>query len=84
MGFRYLAIAAAIQLVVFFLPIAAGVAGLISGGVAGLTAVLGWFVAGIPASYAVVDTFAARNARGRKRALVSAAPAAGIPTATPS
>jgi hypothetical protein len=71
--FRDLLTAAAIQLVVFCLPLAAGIVGLISGGMAGLTAVLGWFALGIPLSYAAIDRAARARAQGRPR--VASAPA---------
>jgi hypothetical protein len=70
--FGYLVSAAAIQLLVFFLPIAAGIAGLMSGGIAGLAAVTGWFVVGIPLSYALMDARAARLARAADRSHLSA------------
>ena len=82
MRFGYLFGAAAIQLAVFFLPIAAGIAGLISGGAAGLTAVVTWFVAGIPLSYAAIDALAVRDARRRERSAVSSRGVTGIPAAT--
>jgi hypothetical protein len=77
--FRDLLTAAAIQLVVLFLPLAAGVVGLISGGMAGLSAVLTWFVLGIPLSYAAIDRLA--RARAHERPRVASAPAT-LPSAT--
>lgn len=80
MRFRDLLTAAAIQLVVLLIPLVAGMVGLISGGIAGLTAVLGWFVLGIPLSYAAIDRLAGRQARAQRRPQV-AAPAT-LPSAT--
>ena len=78
MRFVHLVSAAAIQVLVFFLPIAAGIAGLISGAIAVLLAVLGWFMVGIPLSYAVIDARAARLAR-----LVQRSPLSGVRTSVP-
>lgn len=83
MRFGYLVSAAAIQLLVFFLPIGAGIAGLVSGGIAGVTAVIGWFVVGIPVSYAVVDARAVRLARLSDRSHLSAV-RTSVPLAHPA
>jgi hypothetical protein len=61
--FGHLLAAAAIQMIVFFIPLAAGIAGVVSGGLAGLTAVAGWFVLGIPLSYAAIDALRPRALR---------------------
>ncbi len=74
MRFGDLLTAAAIQLVVLLLPLAAGIIGLISGGLAGLLAVVGWFVIGVPVSYLAIDALAARRpsleARARVRSVL--------------
>ena len=46
---------AAIQLATLLVPIAAGLAGLVSGATAGFASVIAWFVIGIPLSYGTVD-----------------------------
>ena len=51
-----------IQLGIFLAPLALARAGMISGEVAGLVAILGWFVIGMPLSYTVADTVARRRA----------------------
>jgi hypothetical protein len=79
--YEHLLTAAAIQLFVFFLPLGAGITGLLSGGLAGLTAVLGWFVLGIPLSYAAIDALAVRHSRAQEQG-IAATPVPGIPTAT--
>jgi len=79
--FGYLLTAAAIQLFVLFLPLAGGLVGLISGGLAGLIAVIGWFAVGIPLSYAAIDAFATRHAHPPERSKMPS-PAARIPSAT--
>jgi hypothetical protein len=79
--FGYLLTAGAIQLFVLFLPLTAGIAGLISGGLAGLIAVVGWFVLGIPLSYTAVDALATRHARAQERSQLPS-PVARIPSAT--
>ena len=48
-----------------------------SGEVAGLTAILGWFVVGMPLSYAVVDKVRRRNSLP---ASPEGTPAASVPT----
>ena len=54
-----LLLAAVIQLAIFLAPLVLARTGFLSGEVAGLTAILGWFVVGMPLSYAVVDPRAA-------------------------
>ena len=44
-----------IQLGILLVPLAPGVAGLISGGTAGLASIGAWFLLGIPLSYSAVD-----------------------------
>jgi hypothetical protein len=44
-----------IQLGVFVAPLVIARAGLLFGDVAGLVAIVGWFVVGLPLSYAVAD-----------------------------
>ena len=44
-----------IQLGTLLVPLAAGVAGLISGGTAGLASIGAWFLLGIPLSYSAAD-----------------------------
>ena len=51
------------QLAALLAPLALGVAGLISGGTAGLTSIAAWFLVGIPLSYASLDIHAARRRR---------------------
>lgn len=81
MRFGYLLTAAVIQLFVLFLPLAGGLVGLISGGLAGLIAVVGWFAVGIPMSYAAIDALATRHAHAPERSKMPS-PAATIPSAT--
>jgi hypothetical protein len=57
-----LAAVVAIQLASLVVPLAAGIAGLVSGATAGLLSVTAWFVVGLPLSYAIVDSRAARRA----------------------
>jgi hypothetical protein len=56
-----LLLAAVIQLGIFLAPLVLSRAGLMSGEAAGLTAILAWFVVGMPLSYAVVDKVQRRN-----------------------
>lgn len=51
------------QLAALIVPLALGIAGLISGGTAGLMSIAAWFLVGIPISYAAVDIHAARRRR---------------------
>ena len=44
-----------IQLGTLLVPLAAGVAGLISGGTAGLASIGAWFLLGVPLSYTAAD-----------------------------
>ena len=44
-----------IQLATLVAPLAIGLTGAISGGVAGVTSILAWALIGVPASYAFVD-----------------------------
>ncbi|MGB2718062.1 MAG: hypothetical protein WBC51_28000 [Vicinamibacterales bacterium] len=83
MRFGYLLTAAAIQLFVLFLPLAGGLVGLISGGLAGLIAVVGWFAVGIPLSYSAIDALATRQEHAAERSKMPS-PAARIPSATTS
>jgi hypothetical protein len=67
----------AIQVVALLVPIAAGLAGLISGGLAGLASIVAWGGLGVPASYAVIDRIqAARRARRPGLAAVVTLPSA--------
>ena len=54
-------LATVVQLAIFLAPLVLAKAGLMSGEVAGLTAILGWFVVGMPLSYAVVDRVGRRK-----------------------
>ncbi len=58
-----------IQLGVLFVPLGLGLAGLVSGGVAGLTSVTAWFVVGIPLSYGLVERQAFRAAQRQPQKL---------------
>lgn len=51
-----------IQLLALLIPIACGLTGIMSGGVAGLTSILAWALVGVPASYAIVDLHRALSA----------------------
>ena len=75
MGLRALLLTLAIQLAVLLVPIAAGLAGAIPGPAAGFVSIVGWFVVGVPASYAVLDAPAARRQRTQRRARPTAPPA---------
>ena len=46
-----------IQLGTLLVPLAAGVAGLISGGMAGLASIGAWFLLGVPLSYSAADVW---------------------------
>jgi hypothetical protein len=59
--FAHLLAAATIQVIVLFIPLVAGIADVISGGAAGFTAVVGWFLVGIPLSYAAIDRLTGRH-----------------------
>jgi hypothetical protein len=67
----------AIQLAALLLPIAAGLAGWLSGGLAGLASIVAWAGLGIPASYTIIDKRqAARRARRTGLAAVATVPSA--------
>lgn len=55
--------AVAIQIAAFLVPLAAGLAGWVSGAVAGFASVTVWFAVGLPVSYAFMD---ARRERRRR------------------
>jgi hypothetical protein len=58
-----------IQLVALLAPIAAGLAGFIPGGMAGLASILAWAGLGLPVSYGVIDRIQVpRRARRAGRA----------------
>jgi hypothetical protein len=57
-----LVLATVIQLGTFLAPLVLARAGSMSGEVAGLIAILGWFVVGMPLSYTVADKVARRRA----------------------
>ena len=52
-----------IQLGTLLVPLAAGVAGLISGGTAGLASIGAWFLLGVPLSYSAADIWSTRRVR---------------------
>jgi hypothetical protein len=62
----------AIQLAALLLPIAAGLAGWLSGGLAGLVSIVAWAGFCIPASYAIIDKRQAAR-RGRRTGLAAVA-----------
>jgi len=57
----------AIQLVALLAPLAAGIAGLIPGGVAGLVSILAWAGFGLPVSYGIIDRIQATEKARRAR-----------------
>jgi hypothetical protein len=57
-----LVLATVIQLGVFLAPLVLAQAGFVSGEIAGLVAITGWFVVGMPLSYAVADNGRRRQA----------------------
>lgn len=71
MGLSGILLAIAIQLLALLVPVAAGLAGFISGGLAGLASIVAWAGLGIPASYAVIDKIQA--VRGARRPGLAAA-----------
>ena len=77
MGLGGILLVIAIQVVAFLVPVAAGLAGLISGGLAGLASIVAWAGLGVPASYAVIDRIqAVRRARRPGLAAVVTLPSA--------
>lgn len=77
MGLGGILLVIAIQLAALLLPIAAGLAGWLSGGLAGLVSIVAWAGFGIPASYAIIDKRqAARRARRTGLAAVATVPSA--------
>jgi hypothetical protein len=58
----------AIQLTALLAPLAIGLAGAISGGVAGLASIALWALLGVPASYGVIDLARATAAMEKRRA----------------
>ena len=71
MGLGSILLVTAIQLATLLAPIAAGLAGLSSGGVAGLASVLAWAGLGLPLSYGVIDRVQAGR-RSRRAGLPAA------------
>ena len=55
MGLSGILLVIAIQVVALLVPVAAGLSGLISGGLAGLASIVAWAGVGVPASYVVID-----------------------------
>lgn len=55
----------AVQVAVFLTPLAMAPLGVMSGEMAGLIAIVLWFVLGTPLSYAVLDRARARRVRAR-------------------
>ena len=77
MGLNGIVLVIAIQLLALLFPVAAGLAGLISGGLAGLASIVAWAGVGVPASYTVIDRIqAARRARRPGLATVVTLPSA--------
>jgi hypothetical protein len=72
-----LVFASTIQLGTFLAPLVVARAGLISGEIAGLVAIVGWFVVGLPLSIAAVETLAQRRAlqASRERDRLTSVPA---------
>jgi hypothetical protein len=56
-------LATVIQLGIFVAPLALARGGVMDGEVAGLAAIVSWFVLGVPLSYAAGDTVRRRQAR---------------------
>jgi hypothetical protein len=56
-----------IQLLALLVPIACGLKGIMSGGIAGLTSILAWALIGVPASYAVIDLRQAMRVSAKSR-----------------
>ena len=67
MGLDSILLVIAIQLVALLAPLAAGVAGLISGGMAGLVSILAWAGFGLPVSYGIIDRIQAAEKARRAR-----------------
>ena len=64
MGLDGILLVIVIQLAALMAPIAAGLAGWLSGGLAGLASIVAWAGLGVPASYAISDKIqAARQVR---------------------
>ena len=71
MGLGGILLVGTIQFAALLTPIALGLLGLISGGLAGLTSILAWALCGVPVSYAVIDrVHAQRRARLAARGAV--------------
>jgi hypothetical protein len=72
-----LVLATVIQLGTFLAPLVLARAGLISGEVAGLVAIVGWFVVGMPLAFTVSDSLARRRAlkASRERDRLTSIPA---------
>ena len=62
-----LVLATVIQLGTFLAPLVLARASLISGEVAGLVAIVGWFVVGMPMAFTVTDKLARRRASRASR-----------------
>lgn len=77
MGLDGIFLVIAIQLAALLVPLAAGLAGWLSGGLAGLASILAWAGLGLPASYTLIDKMhAARRARRTCLAAVATVPSA--------
>ena len=63
----------AVQIAAFLVPIAAGLAGWVSGAVAGFASVIAWFAVGLPLSFVLADRRAARTLRSQASLPVPAA-----------
>jgi len=55
LGLSGILLVIAIQLLALLIPVGAGLAGVISGGLAGLASIVAWAGLGVPASYAAID-----------------------------
>ena len=77
MGLSGILLVIAIQLLALLIPVGAGLAGVISGGLAGLASIVAWAGLGVPASYAAIDRIqAVRHARRPGLAAVVTLPSA--------
>jgi hypothetical protein len=76
-GLSGILLVVAIQVAALLVPIAAGLAGVISGGLAGLASIVAWAGLGVPASYTVIDRIQAiRRTRRSGLAAVVTLPSA--------
>jgi len=67
----------AIQLAALLAPLGAGLAGWLSGGLAGLASIVAWAGLGVPASYAISDKVQAAR-RVRRTCLTAVATVPGL------